>query len=199
MILQINPRYPSPAKIQKALNVLKQQGLLAYPTDTIYGIGCDLYNKKGIEKLYQLKNMNKKKPLAFICPDLSEISKYAIITDQAYRLMKRLLPGPYTFVLEATKLVPKILVTKRRTVGIRVPQSPICQSLVQGLGNPIVTTSAVIGKRVLQDADEIKAYLGHAIQLIIDGGRGGLEPSTVISLIDDRIEILRKGVGPLDF
>src|SRR5512136_1667334 len=142
MILEINPKHPEPRKIKQVVEVLANGGIIAYPTDTYYGIGCDLFNKAAIEKVYQLKRRSHVEPFSFICSDLKNISEYAQVTNYAYKTMKRLLPGPYTFVLEGSRLVPKIMLTKRQTVGIRVPDNAISLAIVQEFGHPIISTSA---------------------------------------------------------
>ena len=197
MILEINPQHPEPRKIKQVVEVLANGGIIAYPTDTYYGIGCDLFNKASIEKIYQLKRRSHVEPFSFICSDLKNISEYAQVTNYAYKTMKRLLPGPYTFVLEGSRLVPKIMLTKRQTLGIRVPNNAICLAIVQDLGHPVITTSATNPetKGILSTPQEIKETLGHAIDLIIDGGAVPGQPSSVISLIGDTPEILREGSG----
>src|SRR5574344_1544118 len=140
-MLSINTQNPQMRLIKKAVVVLRNGGDVIYPTDTVYGLGCDLSNKKGIEKIYEIKKRNKKQPLSFICSDLKHISQYAKVTDYAYKTMKRLLPGSYTFILEASRLVPKIILPKRPTTGIRVPDNNICLALVSELGQPIISTS----------------------------------------------------------
>jgi tRNA threonylcarbamoyl adenosine modification protein (Sua5/YciO/YrdC/YwlC family) len=197
MILEINPQHPEPRKIKQVAEVLANGGIIAYPTDTYYGIGCDLFNKASIEKIYQLKRRSHVEPFSFICSDLKNISEYALVTNYAYKTMKRLLPGPYTFVLEGSRLVPKIMLTKRHTLGIRVPDNAICLAIVQDLGHPVITTSATNPetKAILSTPQEIKEKLGHAIDLIIDGGAVPGKPSSVISLIGDTPEVLREGSG----
>ena len=197
MILEINPQHPEPRKIKQVVEVLANGGIIAYPTDTYYGIGCDLFNKASIEKIYQLKRRSHVEPFSFICSDLKNISEYAQVTNYAYKTMKRLLPGPYTFVLEGSRLVPKIMLTKRHTLGIRVPDNAICLAIVQDLGHPVITTSATHPetKGILSTPQEIKENLGHAIDLIIDGGAVPGKPSSVISLIGDTPEVLREGSG----
>jgi len=142
MITEINPENPQERLITNVVEILKKGGVIAYPTDTYYGIGCDIMNKKAIEKIYQLKQRNKIKPFSFICSGLKNISHYAKVSNYAYKTMKRLLPGPYTFILGGSKLVPKIMLTKRKTAGIRVPDNSICLALIEALGNPIISTSA---------------------------------------------------------
>ncbi|MCD4805081.1 MAG: threonylcarbamoyl-AMP synthase, partial [Desulfobacterales bacterium] len=144
MLIEINSINPQTRLIYRVVEHLKRGGIIAYPTDTYYGIGCDIMNKKAIEKIYQLKQRNKNKPFSFICSGLKNISHYAKVSNYAYKNMKRLLPGPYTFILEGSKLVPKIMLTKRKTAGIRVPDNAICLALVEELGNPIITTSATM-------------------------------------------------------
>jgi tRNA threonylcarbamoyl adenosine modification protein (Sua5/YciO/YrdC/YwlC family) len=197
MILEINPKHPEPRKIKKIAEVLAEGGIIAYPTDTYYGIGCDLLNKASIEKIYQLKRRSQSQPFSFICSDLKNISEYAQVTNYAYKTMKRLLPGPYTFVLEGSRMVPKIMLTKRQTVGIRVPDHPVCLAIVEELGHPIISTSATDPEtgEVLHSPQEIRDVLGHALDLIIDGGIVSGKPSSVISLIDDAPEVIREGSG----
>ena len=167
------------------------------PWDTYYGLGCDLGSKKGIEKLYQLKGRDRKKPLSFLCPDLSDVAKFAHVSNFAYRTMKSLTPGAFTFILEATRLVPEVMMSKQKQVGIRVPDSE--RALAAALGRPIVTTSATDSEgEPLIDAKDIKDALGHGLDLILDGGVRLMEPSTVVSLLDDQIEVLRQGKGQLD-
>lgn len=197
MILEINPQHPEPRKIRKVVETLLAGGIIAYPTDTYYGIGCDLMNKGAIEKIYQLKRRSSQQPFSFICSDLKDLSEYAQVTNYAYKTMKRFLPGPYTFILEGSRLVPKIMLTKRRTVGIRVPDHEICIAIVKDLGHPVISTSATDPESgaALETPQEIKGKLGHALDMIIDGGVVSGKPSSVISLIDDAPEILREGSG----
>jgi tRNA threonylcarbamoyl adenosine modification protein (Sua5/YciO/YrdC/YwlC family) len=196
MIFRINPSNPQKRLIDKAVILLKEGGVIAYPTDTIYGLGCDMYNKKAIQRIYQIKKRDPQKPFSFICSDLKNISLYAQVTNQAYKIMRRYLPGPYTFILLGTKLVPKIMTTKRKTVGIRVPDNNICLSLVKTLGNPIISTSVGFsGREVLSDPSLIEETFGSQIDLTIDGGLLANQPSTIISLIDDEIEVIREGLG----
>ena len=195
-IVEVDSIHPQPRLVERAAKVVEDGGLIAYPTDTYYGIGCDLFSKKGIDKLYQLKDRDRKKPLSFLCADLSDVARYAMVSNFAYRTMKQLTPGPFTFVLEATKLVPQMMQTKQREVGIRVPQAPLMLAIAAKLGRPIVTTSAQNDEgEVLVDAKDIKEALGNRLDLIMDGGVQPNEPSTVVSLIGDQIEILRQGKG----
>lgn len=199
MILEINSEHPEPRKIKQVAEILANGGIIAYPTDTYYGIGCDLFNKESIEKIYQLKKRSPHQPFSFICSDLKNISEYAQVTNYAYKTMKRLLPGPYTFILEGSRLVPKIMLTKRRTVGIRVPNHEICLAIVEELGHPIISTSATDPETndILETPLDIKNKLGHAIDLIIDAGSVNGKASSIISLIDDTPQVLREGAGDI--
>ncbi|UCG11400.1 MAG: threonylcarbamoyl-AMP synthase [Deltaproteobacteria bacterium] len=196
MILEINSQNPQKRLVRRAVEILLDGGIIAYPTDTYYGIGCDIFNKNAIERVYQLKRRPKQKPFSFICSDLKNISQYAQVTNYAYKTMKRLLPGPYTFILEGSRLVPKIMLTKRKTAGIRVPDHAICLEMVRELGHPIISTSATTPDGViLESLVAIEESLGHALDLIIDGGPIVSKPSSVVSLIDDVPEIIREGQG----
>ncbi|MFA6412335.1 MAG: L-threonylcarbamoyladenylate synthase [Syntrophales bacterium] len=196
MLLAVNNQNPQVRLIEKAVDVLRSGGIIIYPTDTVYGLGCDLFNKRGIEKIYDIKKRSKKQPFSFVCADLKDISKYAFVTDYAYRTMRRLLPGPYTFVLRASRLVPKIILPKRQTTGIRVPDHPICLALVKELGQPIISTSVKSEDgETMNNPDLIRERFGHCVDLIIDGGLCPGGQSTVISLEDDTVEIIRIGRG----
>ncbi|NLX52535.1 MAG: threonylcarbamoyl-AMP synthase [Deltaproteobacteria bacterium] len=195
-VLSINGQNPQMRLIKKATDVLRDGGVIIYPTDTVYGLGCDLSNKRGIEKIYEIKKRSKKRPLSFVCSDLKHISQYALVTDYAYKTMRRFLPGPYTFILEASRLVPKIILPKRPTTGIRVPDNQICLALIRELGQPIISTSVQTAEgEDLGNPDLINESFGRIVDLIIDGGPIVPEPSSVISLVDDAIEILRIGKG----
>jgi tRNA threonylcarbamoyl adenosine modification protein (Sua5/YciO/YrdC/YwlC family) len=196
MYFSINNQNPQARLIKKAVDILRDGGVIIYPTDTVYGLGCDLYNKKGIEKIYEIKKRNKKQPFSFVCADLKDISRYARVSDYAYKTMKRLLPGPYTFILEASRLVPKIILPKRQTTGIRVPDNRICLALVRELGQPIISTSVKAENGdILGDPYNIKEKFGHFVDLVIDGGTLAPEQSSVVSLVDDIIEVIRVGKG----
>lgn len=198
MLIKINSSNPQGRLITQVVEILKKGGIIAYPTDTYYGIGCDIMNKKAIEKIYQLKQRNRIKPFSFICSGLKNISDYAKVSNYAYKTMKRLLPGPYTFVLEGSKLVPKIMLTKRKTAGIRVPDHPICLELVEMLGNPIITTSATMPDGTnFFDPSLIHDFFHPRIDVVIDGGPVPGYPSSVISLINDMPEVIRKGRGDI--
>ncbi len=199
MLIEINSRNPQKRLIRMVVEILRGGGTIAYPTDTYYGIGCDILNKKAIQKVYQLKQRNKNKPFSFICSGLKNISHYAKVSNYAYKTMKRLLPGPYTFILEGSKLVPKIMLTKRKTAGIRVPNNSICLSLVEELENPIITTSATMPNgTIFYDPSLIHDFFQSRIDIVIDGGAVPGNPSSVISLINDMPEVIRKGMGDVD-
>lgn len=190
MILTINSDNPQQRLINKACEALEEGGLIAYPTDTLYAIGCDLFNKKGMQQLYKLKKSPLKQPFSIICDNLKEISRYAQVSNYAYKTMKRLLPGPYTFILEGTKLVPKLMLTRRKTIGIRIPGNMICQAMVKTLGHPVISTSALLDDPHLI-FETYKPYL----RIVIDGGVSYPDPSSVISLIGDKPEVIREGKG----
>lgn len=197
MILTINHENPQVRLITQVAKVLNEGGLVIYPTDTQYGLGCDLTNKKAIEKVYQLKQRNPKSPFSFICSDLTHISEYAKVSDFAYRTMRRLFPGPYTYILEATKLVPQLMLTKRRECGIRVPNHPITLALVNALGRPIINTSAILeGHPIPTDPEDFAELFKKQVDIIIDGGPVPAVPSTIVSLIDDEPVVHRQGLGP---
>jgi tRNA threonylcarbamoyl adenosine modification protein (Sua5/YciO/YrdC/YwlC family) len=199
MLIEINPLYPEPRKIKRAVEAIEAGEIIGYPTDTVYALGCDLLNKKAIDRLYQVKGMPKKHPLAFICPDLSDLSKWAVVDNHAYHIMKRVLPGPYTFVLQATREVPKILHTSdRRTVGIRVPDAPIIVAVTRALGRPVISTSAHHegDGQVIDGRDLEPTFPG--VGLVLDGGLGGRELTSVVDLSHGYIDIVREGAGPID-
>ncbi len=196
MLIKINPINPQERLIHRVVSSLKEGGIIAYPTDTFYGIGCDILNKKAIEKIYLIKQRNKNKPFSFICSGLKNISHYAKVSNYAYKTMKRLLPGPYTFVLEGSKEVPKMMLTKRKSAGIRVPANNICIRIVEALNNPILSTSATMPDgTIFYDPSLIHDYFGSRLDIVIDGGINSGQPSSVISLIDDTPIVIRKGMG----
>lgn len=196
MLIKINPINPQERQIVMVAECLKRGGIIAYPTDTFYGIGCDIMNKRAIEKIYKLKQRSPNKPFSFICSDLKNISQYAKVSNYAYKTMRRLLPGPYTFILEGSKMVPKIMLTKRKTAGIRVPDNKICILLVETLGNSIISTSATMPNGTLfHDPSLIHDYFAKMIDIVIDGGPVEGKPSSVIKMINDEPEIIRKGQG----
>lgn len=196
MILAINPENPPLRLIRKVVEILQKGGVIGYPTDTIYGLGCDLFNPEAIRKIHRLKRMEGKKPLSFICADLKDISQYAYVSDYAYKMMKKLLPGPYTFILKATKLVPKIAMTKQKTVGIRIPDNKICLGLVKELGHPIISTSVYKPDETLYNNPiEIEERFGRQLDLVIDGGVIVAEHSSIVDLTHEEPKVIRKGKG----
>jgi tRNA threonylcarbamoyl adenosine modification protein (Sua5/YciO/YrdC/YwlC family) len=197
MRIEIHPTHPQARKVAQVVEILRRGGVIVYPTGTVYGLGCDIHQKKAVERIYQIRQLKKEHPLSFMCPDLSKIARYAYVDDFAYRIMKRLVPGPYTFVLKATREVPKLLVRKQKTVGIRVPDDTIALALLNELGSPLVSASATHDDEVLNDPDELHARFGH-VDAFIDGGWGGIEPSTVVDLTGDEPVVLREGAGPVD-
>jgi len=190
VVVSINPYNPQKRLIKIVVDILQRGGIVCYPTDTSYGIGCSLYIKGSIEKIYNLKRRPISSPFSFVCDSLSEISKYCIVSNYAYRVLNKVLPGPYTFILPGTKLVPKIMLTNRKTVGIRVPKNEVCIQLVKNLGNPIINTSAEESDP-LTIAEKYKAYL----DVVINAGIIPVEYSSIISLIDDVPKVLRVGKG----
>lgn len=197
MRLEINPEHPEPRKIQRAVEALRDGGVIAYPTDTVYGIGCDITQKRAVDRVYQIKRMKPDQPLAFLCPDMGDLSKYATIDDRTYRLMRRLTPGPYCFILEASREVPRILQMKRKTVGIRIPHNEVALALVRALGNPIVSSTASKDGEALNDPAEIDEAFP-MLDLILDAGYGGLTPSTVLDVTGPEIIVVREGAGSVD-
>lgn len=197
MRLEINPEHPEPRKIQRAIEALRDGGVIAYPTDTVYGIGCDITQKRAVDRVYQIKRMKPDQPLAFLCPDMGDLSKYATIDDRTYRLMRRLTPGPYCFILEASREVPRILQMKRKTVGIRIPHNEVALALVRALGNPIVSSTASKDGEALNDPADIDEAFP-MLDLILDAGYGGLTPSTVLDVTGPEIIVVREGAGSVD-
>lgn len=196
MIISINQQNPQMRLIKRAVEILRNGGIIIYPTDTVYGMGCDLFNRRGIERIYEIKRRSHKQPFSFICADLKDISQYALVSNYAYKTMKRLLPGPYTFILQASRMVPKLLQSKRQTTGIRVPDNKICLALVSELGHPIITTSAAVAdEEILSDPEEIDRKFGRVVDLVIDGGILPPELSSVVSLVDDVPQVIRAGKG----
>jgi tRNA threonylcarbamoyl adenosine modification protein (Sua5/YciO/YrdC/YwlC family) len=193
---ELHPQNPQIRFISKAVDVLKSGGIIIFPTDTYYGLGCDLFNREGIEQILSIKNENDTKLFSFICADLKDISKYAKVSDYAYRTMKHLLPGPYTFILPAAKVIPKKLWSKRKTVGIRVPDHSVTLQIVKELGNPIAGTSATtrLGEP-LTDPFEIKNIFNSRVDLMLASNTMSFEPSSVVDLSGEEPEIIREGAG----
>ena len=198
MLIHIHPIDPQPRLLKQIAGIIKEGGIIIYPTDTIYGLGCDIFHPKAVERICRIKNVDPQKAnLSFICYDLSDLSHYAKQLDTpVYRLLKQYLPGPYTFILEANKQVPKILKAKRDTVGIRVPDNIIARSIVREVGNPILSAS-LPGEYVEEytDPEAIHERFEKLVDVVIDGGIGGIIPSTVIDLSKGEAEVVREGAG----
>jgi len=196
-ILEINPVNPQPRLIAQVVEILQHGGVVCYPTDTMYGIGCDIFNQKAVRRVYQIKRRPKDKPFSFMCASLTNISQYGHVGNTAYRLMRKNLPGPYTFVLSGTKVVPKIMLTKQKTVGIRVPDNAVCLAMIEMLGNPVLNTSAMLeeDEQPVRTCDDVDRLFGKQVDLIIDSGEILPAPSSVISLLTEQPEILREGKG----
>ncbi len=195
-VFKINQENPQTRLIDKVVEVLDAGGLIVHPTDTTYAIGVHMKNKRGVEKLYQLKKKSLKRPLSYLCKDLSNIAEYAKLSDSAYRTMKRLLPGPYTFILNANKSAPRVTHFTNSEIGIRVPDDRICEAIIAKLGMPLVSTSAYIfGGEILADPEDIMHVLGGHVDVIIDAGNIYPEPSTIISFLKDEPELIRIGKG----
>ena len=192
---------PSPRKIQQAIDVLHAGGVAAYPTDSIYALGCAIEARDAIEKIYRAKGMHKNQRLALICPDLSTASEFGLFSQTAFRLAQRIFPGPYTLVVPATRATPKTLTDhKRRTVGIRITSHPIAQALAQGLGRPLLTTSAMVPElhEPCRDADEVIEAFGPFVDVLIDAEQTPAEPSTVLEVDGESIRLLRQGQGSIE-
>ncbi len=194
MRVPVNPNHPEPRKIRRAADAVRAGEVIAYPTDTVYGLGCDIQQKKAIDRIYQMKGMPKDKPVAFLCPDLSDIARYAVVDNRTYRILKRGTPGPFTFILNATREVPKILMMKRKQVGIRVPAHPVARALLEELGHPLLSTSATWEEETFMDPADIAARFRN-VDMILDAGWGDLTLSTVIDLTGDEPVIVREGAG----
>jgi tRNA threonylcarbamoyl adenosine modification protein (Sua5/YciO/YrdC/YwlC family) len=195
MLVEINPEFPEPRKIRRAVDALRAGEVIAYPTDTVYGLGCDLFEKKAVDRLYQIKGMPRSQQLAFVCRDLAEVTTYAVVNDREYRILKQYLPGPYCFILHATREVPKIVQTPRRHVGVRIPKHAVAHALVAELGHPIISsTAARPGAPPHVDPSELDIDFP-GLSMILDGGPGGTEPTTVIDLTGDAPVVVREGAG----
>lgn len=198
--ISVHPENPQPRLINICVDILTNDGVIVYPTDTVYGLGCDITSKKAVERINRIKGRDPKKPMSFVCSDLRHLSEYARVTNFAYRILRRFLPGPYTFILEASREVPKMLLTKQKTVGIRVPACPVAMALVNQLGHPILSTSANrSGGEPLADVCEVDEIMGREIDAVLDVGQLSRQPSTVISLVKDDVKVLREGCGDASY
>lgn len=203
----VHPDTPQPRAIEQICEAMRRGTVMLYPTDTVYAIGCDLQSKSAIERVRQLKRLANDKPLTFLCPSLSNIAKYAHVSDAAYRLMRHLIPGPFTFILPATKLVPKLVLDpKRKTTGIRVPEHPVAQALLAELGNPIISISATVlpegaennraESPVIKTPDDLFEHFEHRVDLIVDNAQSPTQQvSSVIDLCGSEPVVLRQGLG----
>jgi tRNA threonylcarbamoyl adenosine modification protein (Sua5/YciO/YrdC/YwlC family) len=199
VLLSINPDHPEPRKIRRAVEALEAGEVIAYPTDTVYGLGCDLFNKRAVDRLYAIKRMSKNHPLAFICPDLGNIAQYAIVENLHYRVLRRMLPGPYCFILEATRDVPKLVQSKRKTVGIRIPAHEVTRALTRELGRPLISTTAQHDGEPEPHVDPHEIDVAfRGLGLVLDGGGGGVVPTTVIDLTRIPAVIVREGAGTIE-
>jgi len=198
-IITVYKDTPHQRIVNQVVETLKDGGVIAYPTDTIYGLGADLHNKKALERILRIKNQHQAKPLSFILSDLKDISKYANVPDFAYKIMRRVTPGPYTFVLNCTKEVPRLLLWKRKTIGIRIPDAPFAIKIVETLGHPILSTSVPLGENGYHtDPTEIAEKYGNDIDLILDAGVLFNNPSTVVDFTNNEPEIIRYGAGDVN-
>jgi len=199
MIVEWNPDRPKRKVTELILRTMEEGGIIAYPTDTHYGIGCDLFNIKSIRKLYAMKRLDPKRALSIICRDMKDISTYAVLSDFSFDIVKWYLPGPFTFVLKARKIIPKLLMTDRKEVGVRIPAHPVPVGIAGLCGRPVINTSArIAGEEVMTDPRVIEKTFGDNISLVVAGGILASEPSTVVRLADDVAELVREGKGALD-
>ncbi len=197
MRIELDAVHPEPRKIARAVEALRGGGCIAYPTDTVYGLGCAMNEKRGVDALYEMKRMRREQPLALIVPDLSNVARFAVVQDFHYRFIRRLVPGPYCFILEATREVPKILMMKRKTLGIRVPDHPVPVAIARELGVPLISTTAshpAEGPEAIQDPDVIDDRFPQ-LEMVLDAGFGGVHGSTVIDLTSAEPKLLRAGAG----
>lgn len=198
-LIRIYPENPDERRIRQVVDCLRDGGLVIYPTDTVYGLGCDIFNTRAVEKIARIKGIKpQKNDFSFICYDLSHIADFARVGNSAFKLMKKVLPGPYTFILDANSQVPRLLNTNKKTVGIRVPDNLIPRLIVKELGNPIVTTSIKDDDEIIEystDPELIYEKFQHQVDIVVDGGYGGNVGSTIIRAVNDEFEIIREGLG----
>ena len=200
-LLQIHNENPQERLIAQALEIIQKGGVIVYPTDTSYAIGCHLGDKKSVERIRQLRMLDAKHDFTLLCEDLKQIASYARVDNQAYRILKSHTPGAYTFIIKATKEVPKMLMhPKKKTIGIRVPSNNIIQPILKSMGEPILTSTLILpgDDYPMTDPYDIQQTLGASLDLIIDGGYCGMDETSLISLVDDNFEVLRKGAGPVE-
>ena len=197
--LQVDSDFPEPRKIGIAAETLTRGGIIAYPTDTVYGMGCGIHEKRAIDRIYKIKHLNKDHLLSIVCPDLSDIARYAVVENEAYKIMRRFLPGPYTFILRATPEVPRIFQSTRKTVGIRVPNHPVTLALARAFRQPIVSTTAALDGSYFDCPDDINTHLGHGLDLILDAGLVKNPMSSVIDLSGPYPTVIREGAGDISW
>ncbi len=194
---QIHPDNPQKRLIDQAVEILRGGGVIVYPTDSGYALGCQIEDKRALDRIREIRRLDDRHNFTLACSDLSEISTYAKVDNTLFRLLKAVTPGPYTFIMEATREVPRRVQSRRKTIGMRVPANPIAQALLAGLGEPIMSTSLILPGEELPECDpyEIRQSLEHQLDLVIDGGYGSMEPSTVIDLTGESPEVIRRGLG----
>ncbi|MBF0135629.1 MAG: L-threonylcarbamoyladenylate synthase [Magnetococcus sp. DMHC-1] len=195
--IKIHPQNPQRRLLQQAVRIVDEGGIMVYPTDTNYGLGCGIFNRRGIERIMQFKRLPATHQFSILCADLSDISRYARVDNKTYRLLKRFLPGPYTFILEASRETPKTILPKRKTIGLRIPNHPICLGLLQEFGQPLLSTSMRLpeGDKILADPEEIRPHVEHVVDLLVDGGISADIHSTMVDLSGDVPKVLRVGAG----
>jgi len=199
---EIHPENPQNRMICQVVAMMHKGGVIAYPTDSSYALGCHIGDRQAMERLVNIRCIDSNHNFTLVCRDLSEIASYAKVDNSAYRMIKALTPGPYTFILKATREVPRRLQNpKRKTIGLRVPNNPIAQSLLEAMGEPIMSTTLILpdNDMPLTDARDIQTQLGRQVDAVIDGGNCGIEPTTVIDLVGDEPVVIRQGLGATDF
>lgn len=198
---EIHPENPQARLIRQAVKIIQEGGVVVYPTDSCYAIGCLIGDKNAMERIRRIRDLDDKHNFTLMCRELSDISTYAKMDNIAHRLIKGLTPGPYTFILKATHEVPRRLQPKRKTIGVRIADNAICQALLAELGEPLMSTTLIMpdADMPLTDPYQIRVFLEHEVDLVIDGGFSGLEPSTVIDLTEGHPEVLRKGLGDISW
>ncbi len=204
MLIKLYEENPNPQQIQKIVDILRKDGVIIYPTDTVYGVGCDIFSRKAIERVAQIKNADVKKDhFSFICSDLSQLSCFTKPLDnKTFKLIRRNLPGPFTFILPASNQVPKLLLSKKKTVGIRIPDNNIIREIVRELGNPIITTSVIDDDELIEyttDPELIHEKYINTVNIVIDGGYGNNIPSTVVDCTKNPFAIVREGIGKIQY
>ncbi len=197
-VIEIHPKNPQPRLIQQAVEIMRQDGVIAYPTDSSYALGCPIGDKHAMDRIRRIRRADNRHNFTLVCPNLSDLSLYAKVDNTSFRLMKRVMPGPYTFILKASREVPRRLQhPKKKTIGLRVPDNPIAQALMEALGGPLMSSTLMPPDSdfPLSDVDDIDEQLGYAIDVIVDGGHCGVEPTTVVNMENGFPEIVRVGCG----